>query len=128
MRVHNANCEPEESFISLSVAHQKQSRDRKRGANYDAPDSFWNSNRPAGRHLGADTRLLAKGRRMGLRLAVGLRPLLSYLRARPERTMHGELDPAGRTQPAHQARAYRRAGQRQHLSQSESDRENGSDA
>src|SRR5271167_3849400 len=79
---------------------------------YDAPDSFWNSNRPAGRHLGADARLLAKGRRMGLRLAVGLRPLLSHLRARPDRTMHGELDAARRTQPAHQTRAHRRLGQR----------------
>src|SRR5208282_673452 len=97
--------------------------------NYDdAPDSFWNSNRPAGRDLGADARLLAKGRRMGLRLAVGLRPLLSHLRARPEWTMHGELDAARRTQPAHQARAHRRAGQRQHLSQSGADREDGGNA
>src|ERR1700691_6806087 len=94
----------------------------------DAPDSFWNSNRPAGRHLGADARLLAKGRWMGLRLPVVLRPLLSDLRARPDWTMHGELDAARRTQPAHQARAHRRAGQWQHLSQSMSDREDGRDA
>src|ERR1700683_3905447 len=103
MRIHNANCEPEESFISLSAETRKQSSENPARRNYygDAPDSFWNSNRPAGLHLGANARFLAKGRRMGLRLSVGLRPFLSHLRARPDWTMHGELDAARRAQPAH---------------------------
>ena len=46
------------------------------------------------------------------------RPLLSDLRARPDRPVPRRLDSAECAQPEHQARAYRRAGQRQHLSQS----------
>src|SRR5437667_7901980 len=77
--------------------------------------------------MGPDARPLAEGRRVGLRLALGLRSLLPQLR-RPRGSLLRELDRARRSRPGDQSSPHRAPRLRQLLPPPVRDGQDGGDA